>query len=148
MSAVLTTAFDIVFAVAVLVAAAALAGGAFRLVPRRPLELVTALLAGAALAAWVLFALRHDRELALDAGGLTGCAIAAAGSFLLLGALARAAAMDAHLAEAETKLAELVRLEAAKRVVELERTLVRARADSVSLLNEEERRIAEERRRE
>jgi hypothetical protein len=145
---VLTTIFDIVFAVAVVVAAAALGGGAFRLVPRRPLELVTAVLAGAALAAWVLFALRHDRDLALDAGGLTGCAVAAAGSFLLLGALARTEAMGAHLAEAEARLAELVQLEGAKRAVELERTLVRARADSISLLNEEERRIAEERRRE
>jgi len=148
MRAVLTTAFDIVFAVAVLVAAAALVGTALRRVHRQVLVLVTAALGATALAAWILFALRHERDLALDAAGLTVCALVAASSFLLLAALARAEAMDAHLAEAESRLAELVRLEGAKRAVELERTMVRARADSISLLNEEERRIAEERRRE
>jgi len=145
---VLTTVFDIVFAVAVVVAAATLVGAASRRARKRQLELVTAVLAVAAVATWVLFALRHDRDLALDAGGLTGCTVAAAGSFLLVRALARAGAMGAHLVEAEARLAELVQLEGAKRVVELERTLVRARADSISLLGEEERRIAEERRRE
>jgi hypothetical protein len=148
MAAMLTTAFDIVFAIAVVVAAGTLAAGIFRLASRRALELVVALLTGAALAAWVLFAVRHDRDLALDAAGLTACVAAAAGSLLLARALARAEAMDEHLAEAKGQLAELVRVESAKRVVELERTLVRARADSISLLNEEERRIAEERRQE
>ena len=42
----------------------------------------------------------------------------------------------------------LVDAEAAEHAAELERVLARARADSVSLLVEEERRIAEERRRE
>ena len=138
--------FDIVFAVAVVVAAAALAAAAFRLVGRATLQLVTAALAGAAVAGWVLFALKHDRDLGLDAAGLTVCALAGAASLLLLRAAARAEAMDEHLARAKSQLGELVRIEAAKRVVELERTLVRARADSISLLNEQERRLAEERR--
>jgi hypothetical protein len=145
---VLTRVFDIVFAVGVVVAAAALVGAAIRRVRRRTLELVTATLGAAALAAWVLFALRHDRELALDGAGLTGCTLAAAASFLLLAALARSEAMGAHFVEAKAQLGDLVQQEAAERAAELERVLARARADSVSLLSEEERRIAEERRRE
>ena len=54
--------------------------------------------------------------------------------------------MDAHLVAAQTRLRELVDREAVERAAELERALARARADSVSLLVEEERRIAEEHR--
>jgi hypothetical protein len=56
--------------------------------------------------------------------------------------------MDAHLVEAQEQLRALVDRETAERAAELERTLARARADSTSLLIEEERRIADDHRRE
>jgi len=144
----LTTVFDIVFAAGVGVAALALAGAAFHFLPR-PAVLGLALLElGAATAAWIAFALhhRHERELAVAAGGLTGCVLAAAGAVLIGRAYVRAAAIDAHFEDVRTKLRELTEAEAAERAAELERTLARARADSVSLLVEEERKIAEEHR--
>src|SRR6266700_792587 len=116
----LETSFQIVFAVGVAVASAALAAAGFRLVRRVALVCATAVVSAAAVAAWIAFALRPDRELAISAGGLTGAAVAAAGSLALARALRRAAQIDAELA--------------------------RARADSISLLAEQERRIAEERR--
>lgn len=142
----LTDVFDIVFAAGVAVAALALAGAALRLLPRTVLAAQTALTFGAAIAAWILYALRQDRGLAVAAGGLTACGFAAAASLLLRRALARAAETDARLAAAQARLEEQIDAEAAERAAELERTLARARADSVSLLIEEERRIAEERR--
>ena len=146
----LTVAFDIVFAAGLGAAALVLLGAAADRLGR-------AVLVGAALAelaaaatAWIAFALRHThpRELALAAGGLTGCAVAAAGALLVRRALARAKQVDVHLHEAEQRLRALVEQEAQDRAAELERTLARARADSVSLLVEEERKLAEEHRRE
>jgi hypothetical protein len=63
-------------------------------------------------------------------------------------ALARAGEVDLHLDEAQRRLRALVDREADERAAELERTLARARADSVSLLVEEERKLSEEHRRE
>src|SRR6478752_1464146 len=76
---VLTTAFDLVFAAGVSVAALALAGAALRFLPRSALAALAALELGGALAAWLAFALSHNhaRELAVAAGGLTGCLLAA-----------------------------------------------------------------------
>jgi hypothetical protein len=147
---VLTTVFDIVFAAGVAVAALALAGAALRFLPRSALGGLAALELGAALAAWLAFALSHNhaRELAVAAGGLTGCLLAASAALLLQRALVRTDAMDANLEEAQTTLRALVARETAENAAELERSLARARADSVSQLAEEERRIADEHRRE
>jgi hypothetical protein len=144
----LTTGFDIGFAVAVGIAAVALAGAALRFLGRIPLVLLTAVVIGGAAAGWVAFALRssHPRDLAVAAGGISGCALACGASLVTAWALRRAADTDAHVAVMQARLLELVEREAADRAAELERTLARARADSVSLLAEEERRIAEERR--
>jgi hypothetical protein len=146
----LTQLFDVLFAAAAGVAAIALAGAALRLLPRIVLAVFTALATGGAVTGWVFYALRrsHPRELAVAAGGLSAVALVLAGAVLLRHALRRADARDAHLAEVETHLRELVDREAQERAAELERTLARARADSVSLLVEEERRVAEERRKE
>jgi hypothetical protein len=144
----LTTGFDIGLAVAIGVAALALAGAALRLFGRVVLLLLGLLVLGGAAGGWVMFALRHNhpRELALAAGGLTGAALACGASLVVAWALARATDTEAHVAAAQERLQEIVDHEAADRAEELERTLARARADSVSLLAEEERRIAEERR--
>src|SRR6266566_8659137 len=147
---VLTTVFDIVFAAGVGVAALALAGAVLRFLCRSALAGLAALELGSALAAWLALALSHDhaRELAVAAGGLTGCLLATSAALLLQRALVRTDAMDANLEEAQTTLRALVARETAENAAELERSLARARADSVSQLAEEERRIADEHRRE
>jgi uncharacterized phage infection (PIP) family protein YhgE len=61
--------------------------------------------------------------------------------------VAHARAVDAHLAAAEQRLQTLIDRESVERSKELARTLARARAESASLLADQERRIAEERRR-
>lgn len=144
----LTTGFEIGFAVAVGIAALALAGAALRFLPRWALVFLSLIVLGGAAGGWVMFALRHShpRELALAAGGLTASALACGAALAVRWALARAADTDAHVADAQARMRELVDAEAAERAAELERTLARARADSISLLAEEERRIAEERR--
>lgn len=143
-----TTGFDVGFAVAVGVAAVALAGAALRLLARWTLAVLGLLVLGGATAGWVAYALRHGhpRELLVASGGLTVAALACGAALVVAWAIARAADTDAHVADAQTRIVELVERDAADRAAELERTLARARADSISLLAEEERRIAEERR--
>ncbi|HEY4413221.1 MAG TPA: hypothetical protein VGN06_09510, partial [Gaiellaceae bacterium] len=144
----LTTGFEIGFAVAASAAAITLAGAALRFLPRWALTLLGLLVLGGAAAGWAMFALGHSRprELALAAAGITVCAVACGASLVVAWALDRAADTDAHVADAQARLHELIDAESAERATELERTLARARADSISLLADEERRIAEERR--
>ena len=95
---------------------------------------------------WVAFALRHDRSLAVAAAGLTVCTLAAVSALLLRRALSRVWAMDARLAESQAELLASVDREKTALGKDLQLTLARARADSRSLLEEQERQIAEERR--
>jgi len=145
----LTTIFDIVFAAGAVVAAGAILVAVAQVGPRALTSGLALAELVAAVAAWVAFALSHShpRELAVAAGGLTASAVAAAGAIVARRAMARADDFDAHLGAAEERLRALVDQEAAERAAELERTLARARADSVSLLVEEERKLAEEHRR-
>lgn len=142
----LTTVADLIFAGGIVLAALALAGAAFRRAPNSLLASATAIEAVGAIGIWVAFALRHDRPLAVAAGGLTASALVAGAAVLLRRALGRVGAMDARLAEAETDLLAAVEREKSTLAAELELTLARARADSRSLLEEQERQIAEERR--
>lgn len=142
----LTTLFEIGFAAAAGVAALLLALAAFRKLPAWVIAIVAALIAGGAVVGWTMLVLRDDRELALAAGGLSACALAAAGAVALRRAHRRAEDFEGHLAAAQDALDEQIDAEAAGRAAELERTLARARADSVSLLQEEERKLAEEHR--
>lgn len=142
----IVTVFELAFAAGVGLAATALGLAATRTAGRRALATLTVVIAGGAVAAWVAFALRLDRDLLVTAGGLTGAALAAAASFLLSRALDRSARVDDELDNAQATLLELVEREVASRAADLDRVLARARAESVSLLAEEERRIAEERR--
>jgi hypothetical protein len=142
----LTTIADLIFAGGVVLAALAPVGAALQRV-RAPVLAATAILEGAAaVGVWVAFALRHDRALAVAAGGLTACALAAAAALLLRRALTRVGAMDERLAEAEAGLLASVEREKTALGKDLQLTLARARADSRSLLEEQERQIAEERR--
>ena len=144
----LTTLLDIVFAVATAVAGIALGLAALRKASARALVALTTVLGAAAVAGWTLYAFRHHRELAVAAGGITLCALVAGGATALRRAFAQTEAFDEHLAAAQARLHEQVTSEAAERAADLERVLARARADSVSLLREEERKLAEEHRRE
>jgi hypothetical protein len=146
----LTTVFDIVFAAGIAVAALAVVGAAGRKLSRSALRALALFELVAALTAWVVFALRspHERELAVAAGGLTGCLIAVYAAMLLQRAFERSEAVDAYLVDAQAQLRAVVDRETEARAAELEHTLARTRADSVSRLVEEERKIAEERRRE
>jgi hypothetical protein len=143
-----TTIFDIAFAVAAGVTAVGLGLAALRRVPASALTALTAVIGAGAVAGWAFDALRGHREYALAAGGLTVCGLVAGASAALRRAHSATAAYDAHLAAAQARLREQVDAETAERAAELERTLARARADSVSLLQEEERKLAEEHRRE
>jgi hypothetical protein len=86
-------------------------------------------------------------ELAI-AGGilLAAIAFAAVGWIALRKATERARNVERSLAEARAQLDELVAQEVQQRTTELEQLLSLARADSLSALAEEERRIAAERR--
>jgi len=142
-----TTLFDVLFAVAAGAAALALGLAALRRAGPQILIAVTAALAAAAVAAWTFYALRDARELAIAAGGISVSALVAGAATALRRAHARGEAFDQHLAAAQARLSAQVDAEAADRAAELERTLVRARADSVSLLQEEERKLADSHRR-
>src|SRR3954454_235243 len=145
----LTTVFDLVFALGIVVAAAALVAAAVDRASSQTLRIVVGLELIAALAAWVAFALTHDhdRELAIAAAGLTACTLVAAAADVVRQAHERSRTIDAHFTAAQARLRALVDEEATARAAELERTLARARAESASLLIEEERKIADERRR-
>src|SRR5581483_204135 len=144
----LTTGFEIGFALAAVASALALVGAALRWFSRTVLVWLTLGVAAGAVAGWMAYALHHGRprELALAAGGITACAFAAAASLVVEWALKGATATDAQITAAQARLRELLDEATAERAKELEHTLSRARADSISLLAEEERRIAEDRR--
>jgi hypothetical protein len=142
----LVTIAQIVFAAAVAVTALSLLGAALDRVSRRVLIALGVVLCLAAAAAWAAFGLRPGTSLAVVAGGMTlalGTELAA----LKLRDLLRAAhRVDEQLSRAQGRLGALIAREADERAAELERTLSRARADSASILAEQERKFAEERR--
>ena len=146
----ITSAFDLVFAAGICVAALALLEASASRVMRTALTTAGLVELRAAAGAWIAFALRHShpRELSVAAAGLTACALVVGAAELLRRALDHAAAIDRHLAEGRAGIRQVIEREAAERTAELERTLARARADSVSLLVEEERKLAESHRRE
>ena len=142
----LVTIAQIVFAVTAVVTTLSIVGAAFDRLDRRLLISLAILIGFAAVAAWIAFALRPGTSLAVVAGGMT-LAFGAELIAVRLKDLVRAAGrVDEQLARAQSRLHSLVAREAEERAAELELVLARARADSSSLLAEQERRIAEERR--
>jgi len=137
---------QIAFVAAAVVATLSLLGAVFDRVSSRVLVGAAVLLGLAAAAAWVAFGLRPDRGIAVAAGGIT-LAFGAQLAAVKLRELVRSAhRFDEQLARAQARLGTLIAREADERGVELERTLALARADSISLLAEQERRMVEERR--
>jgi len=142
----LVTIAQIAFAVAVAVAAVSLAAAAFGSAARRTLAAGAVLQGLAAAAGWTAFGVRPERELAIVAAGMTLAFAAQLVAVRLRDLLRAAGRVDEQLARAQGRLNALVAREAEERTAELERVLARARADSSSILAEQERRIAEERR--
>ena len=142
-----THAAEIVFAASAVAAGVALAATIAGRTTRAFLSGLAVALGGAAIALWVLYAFDQHTAIAVSAAGTTLAAVTQVAALRLRRLEQHAQHVDSHLAAAQHRLAELVDREGSERAAELERTLVRARADSVSLLAEQERRIAEERRR-
>jgi gas vesicle protein len=142
----LETAFEIVFAAGVVLAAGALAGATLDLAGRRALVAAAGAIGMAATAAWVAFALEPGTGLAIAATGLVACLLTALAALGIRRGLSRTRAIDGEIERAKSLLEQTVQLGAQARAAELERTLARARADSLSAYAEEERRLAETRR--
>jgi hypothetical protein len=135
------------FAVATVVAAAALAAAAFTEASKRTLRVAAALLAIGALAAWIGVGFDPRLELVVPAAGITLAFAAALAAVKLRRLLAARRRVEEQLAQAQARLTALVAQESRDRAAELERVLSRARAESASLLAEQERRLADEHRR-
>jgi hypothetical protein len=144
---VIAAGFSIAFAVAVVVVAAAFATGALGRLSRRVAYALSATLALCAVGGWVGLAYEPELATAVAAAGLSISAFALLAADTLSRITRRTRRLDADFARAEERLRALIEQESADRAAELERTLTRARADSVSRLAEEERRLGEERRR-
>jgi uncharacterized phage infection (PIP) family protein YhgE len=140
------TIAQIVFAATAGVTAVSLLGATFDRVHHRILVGLAVLVGLAAIAAWVTFGLRPRASLAVIAGGMMLAFVAQLAAAKLRDLLHAARRVDDQLSRAQARLSSLIAREADERNAELERTLARARADSASLLAEQERRIAEERR--
>jgi len=142
----LVTIVQIIFVAAAVVTTLALIGAVLDRLRRRVLIVIAFLVGIAAAGAWVAFGLKPETEIAVAAGGITISFAAALAAIRLRDLLRASRRTDEQLARAQGRLNSLIAQEAEERSAELERTLVRARADSASLLTEQERRIAEERR--
>jgi hypothetical protein len=140
------TAFEIVFAVAVVVAAGSLAATALDRSSRTLLLVATGAIGAGAVAAWVAFALSPSTALAISATGLVACVLVTLAALGLRRGITRGREIDEEIERAKSELAAVARDELSRRSAELERTLARARADSLSAYAEEERRLAETRR--
>ena len=106
------SAFEIVFAVGVVGAAAALAGAAFELAGRRVLIAAGVAIGVAAVGAWVAFALDPSTELAIVGTGLIACVLAVVGALGLRRGMARSRALDREFERAKSQLAAAVETEA------------------------------------
>jgi hypothetical protein len=142
----LATITQILFAAAAAITALTLLAVAFDRIQRRQLLALAVLTGIAAVAGWIAFGFQPGREIAVAAGGLTVAFVAQLAAVKLRDLLRNARRVDEQLARAQGRMNSMVAREAEERSVELERTLARARADSASILAEQERRIAEERR--
>ena len=137
---------ELFFAGAVIAVFGAAAAVVLGRISGRALRGLAALLCAAALVAWVAFALEPQTDVAVAAGGLTVCAAFGLGLLALRRLVQQGRDFESRLDEARAQLDKVVRTETETRAAELERTLALARAQSLTRLIEEERRMGEERR--
>ena len=140
-------ALELVFAGAVVLAALLVYAAANRLGSRSALVTGTSVLGAAAAASWVVVAFDPKEELVLSATGTTGAFLAGLVSIPLRRALDRNRRLEADAADAEKLMRRRMEALVEENAAELERLVARTRADTISMVGEEERRIAEERRR-
>jgi hypothetical protein len=137
---------QLVFAIAIVVAAAALGAAVLRH-PSRSLLLAVATVVGlAAAGSWAAFALDPGMSAAIAASGTTASFVVALAAVAMKRILARVTALDSETQRARMAVRAAVDDELQLRTTELERALALARSESISRLAEEERRIAEQRR--
>jgi hypothetical protein len=139
-------ALRIAFAVSIVIAAATLAGAWFVRLKQRVILAVSGVLALAAIGGWIAFALDGRTVLAVSAGGLTASFLAALAAVGVHKGVVHAHRLEMELSKAETRLRAAFTRGTEERSAEVERMLARSRVESLSLIAEEERRIAEERR--
>jgi hypothetical protein len=134
------------FAVSLVLAACAIAGAALDRLSRRGILWIVGVLGAGATAGWVVFGLDPKSALATPAAGLTVSLLLGMGAIGIRRGIVHAAKVDREIELAKRRLAEIVARDADERAAELERVLARARAESLSLIADEERRIVEARR--
>jgi hypothetical protein len=139
-------AFRIAFALSLAIAAADLAWAWFGRPSRRALFGVAALLGLGALAGWIVFALDGKTEVAVAAGGMTASFLAALGALGVQRGVVHSHSVESEIRLAEERLRGVVARATEEQSAEVERTLARSRAESLSLIADQERQIAEERR--
>jgi hypothetical protein len=127
-------------------AALVLAGAAFARIPTRAIYAAALLLGAGAATAWALFVLDPTREIGIAAAGVTAAALVAVAAIGVRRGAIRARDLEAFAKTAEARLQKVIERDAEERAAELERVLARARAESLSVIADEERRIVEERR--
>ncbi|MEJ7566805.1 MAG: hypothetical protein WKF41_00935 [Gaiellaceae bacterium] len=142
----LETALQATFAVTVVVSAVSIFLAALTPIRLRVLLVLTGVLGSTAVAGWIVFAFRPEREIAIVSTALLGTAIAEAGAAALAGAMRRLRTDEATFARARETIDGMIAEETEQVSGDLQRWIARVRADSLSLLADEERRIAEERR--
>jgi len=133
-------------AISVVLVAAAIVGASLGRISQRAVYLIALVLGAATTAGWVLFVLDPRTKLALPAAGLTVTFLVAVASIGVRRGVWHAARIEAEIRRAEARLKSIVARDADERAAELERVLARARAESLSLIVDEERRIVESRR--
>ena len=136
----------IVFAAGVVLAAVAVVGATLERVSERALYGIVGALGAGSVAAWILFALDPSGDLAYPAAGLTLCLVVAVGGIGIRRGIFHARKVEREIVRAEARLAAQVARGADERAAELERVLARARAESLSLIASEERKIVDSRR--
>jgi len=139
------SAFQIVFAASVVLAAIALFTAAYGHGLRGIGVGLASVIGMAAAANWIAFALQQDHALAMSAGGTTASFIASIGTLAMMIGLRRGRQVERELERGRAQLRALIDAEVRERGGELERILARARADSSSQLAEQERSLAETR---
>jgi hypothetical protein len=140
------SAFQIVFAASIVLAAIALFTAAYGRGLRGVGVGLATVIGIAAAANWIAFAVQQDHALAMSAGGTTAAFIASIGTLAMIIGLQRGRQVERELERGRAQLRAMIDTEASQRSGELERILARARADSSSQMAEQERGLAETRR--
>jgi hypothetical protein len=136
----------VAFAVSIVLAAISVVGAAFDRLSQRVVYGIAIVIGLGVIAGWVLFALDPSTDLAISAAGMTASLLAAVAAIGVRRGVTYARTTEAEIEKAEARLAAVAERGADERAAELERVLARARAESLSLIADDERRIVESRR--